>query len=227
MAKIVKNKDFEKKRSSSMGSSASVSRTVSVAPTKGGVVGKKVLAAQGKAEKILADAQNEAKKILEEAQAVLANAEQVREQNSKEGYAKGEAKGLAQVTEQLIKLQELKQTFYDNAEPEVIKLVMSISEKVIGQIVNENPHVVENVVRQGLERSLGDRITIKVNPEDYKTLLAKQVDFKDMHDRSKRLILKEDENIARGGCTIETEVGTLDAQIETQLEAIKKALAVK
>ena len=227
MAKIVKNKDFEKKQSSSMGSSASVSRTVSVAPTKGGVVGKKDLAAQGKAEKILADAQNEAKKILEEAQAVLANAEQVREQNSKEGYAKGEAKGLAQVTEQLIKLQELKQTFYDNAEPEVIKLVMSISEKVIGQIVNENPQVVENVVRQGLERSLGDRITIKVNPEDYKTLLAKQVDFKDMLDRSKRLILKEDENIARGGCTIETEVGTLDAQIETQLEAIKKALAVK
>ncbi|PIU55892.1 MAG: flagellar assembly protein FliH, partial [Deltaproteobacteria bacterium CG07_land_8_20_14_0_80_38_7] len=83
---------------------------------------------------------------------------------------------------------------------------------------------IQDVVRQALERSLGDRITVRLNPQDYKTIIENQFEFKDVLDRTKRLHFKEDDTIAQGGCIVETEVGTIDAQIQTQMEAIRKAL---
>ena len=32
--------------------------------------------------------------------------------------------------------------------------------------------------------------------------------------------------MSKGGCIVETEVGTIDARLETQLKAIKKALQI-
>jgi len=121
-------------------------------------------------------------------------------------------------------LETLKEKFYKEAEPEIIKLVIAIAEKVIGNIVEEKPEAIQDVVRQALERSLGDRITVRLNPQDYKTIIENQFEFKDVLDRTKRLHFKEDDTIAQGGCIVETEVGTIDAQIQTQMEAIRKAL---
>ena len=60
--------------------------------------------------------------------------------------------------------------------------------------------------------------------KDYKTVKSEGYEFKVVIDRTKRIIFKEDEAILKGGCIVETEVGTIDAQLETQVEAIKKAL---
>ena len=95
---------------------------------------------------------------------------------------------------------------------------------VIGRIAAENPDLIRSVVRQALERVLGDRITVSLSPEDYRSLVAGEHEFKDVIDRTKRLMFREDETVAKGGCVVETEVGTIDARIETQLEAIRKAL---
>ena len=106
----------------------------------------------------------------------------------------------------------------------MIRLVTTIAEKVIGQIVEENPKLIRSVVKKALERSLGDRIVVRVNPEDYKVVTAQDSEFRDVIDRTKRITFRQDDTIAKGGCVVETEVGTIDAQIETQLKAIRKAL---
>jgi len=190
----------------------------------GGVVHKRVMDASSKADKIILDAELEATKILKRAEKTLKDAEAEKKEALKSAYASGESKGLAQVTEQLMKLQKLREDFYDNAEPEVIKLVMTIAEKVIGHAATENPDTIKGVVRQALEKSLGDRITVRLNPEDYVTVTSADGEFKDVIDRTKRLAFREDDTIEKGGCVVETEVGTIDAQIDVQLKAIRKAL---
>lgn len=199
-------------------------RSAEIYPEEGGVVHKRVLDAREKAEAILGAATEEAEKIRLDAKAVLEKARVDREAAVKKGYAEGESKGLAQVTEKLLHLERLREKFYDDAEPEMIKLVASIAEKVIGRIAAENTDLIRSVVRQALERALGDRITVSVNPEDYRTLMEGEHEFKETLDRTKRLIFREDESVSKGGCVVETEVGTIDARIETQLEAIRKAL---
>lgn len=217
MAKIIKG-------SGKTGGQEIKRHVADVVSDSGGVVHKRVMDAGTRAEKILSDAENEAAKIREEAKVVLESAKLAREEAIKKGYAEGESKGLSQVTEKLLHLERLKEKFYDQAEPEVVKLVMSIAEKVIGRVASENSELIKNIVHQALEKSIGDRITVRMNPDDYKVLIAGEHEFKDVIDRTKRLLFREDETIAKGGCVVETEVGTIDAQIETQLEAIRKAL---
>jgi flagellar biosynthesis/type III secretory pathway protein FliH len=41
---------------------------------------------------------------------------------------------------------------------------------------------------------------------------------------SPHIELMADETLARGGCVVQTEIGTLDASVETRLAALQKAL---
>ncbi len=193
-------------------------------PDSSGIVHKKVLDAAEEAKRILKNAEAEAARITEQSRKVLADTEKKRAEAIKKGYAEGESKGLAQVTEKLLNLERIKERFYDEAEPQVIDLVLSIAEKVIGRIVLENQDMIRSVVHQALEKAIGDRITVKLNPEDYKRIMEGDHEFRDVIDRTRRLMFREDESITRGGCIVETEVGTIDAQIDTQLAAIRKAL---
>lgn len=201
-------------------------RSLSIASEEGGIIGRRSLEAKDKAEVIITEAMKEADEIKKRAQKILDEIAAAKEKAQKDGFASGREAGFSQVTQMLVKLESVRERFYSEAEGEIIKLVTAIAEKVIGDIVNENPGVIKGVVKQALERSLGDRITVKLNPHDYKVLSEGNFEFKDVLDRTKRLHFKEDETIAKGGCVVETEVGTIDAQIETQLEAIKKALEI-
>lgn len=192
----------------------------------GGVLGKKVLDAKDKAQVILDDAASEAARLNEAAKSVLAQVNAEMEKAKKEGYAKGHEEGAASVVEYAVALNNIKEKFYAGAEPEMIKLVMTISEKVIGKIVHEHSAAIKSIIRQAIESSLGEKITVRLNPEDYKTVMADEMELKDIFDRTKRIAFKEDESIKKGGCVVETEVGTIDARLDTQLKAIKKALQI-
>lgn len=189
-----------------------------------GVLHKRVLDARGEAEAIIAKAKDEARSIREEAKGVLEGAVASRDEAVRRGYAEGESKGLAQATEKLILLDELKRRFYDGAEEEVVRLVIAIAEKVMGTVAAAGPELIRSVVRQALEKALGDRITVRLCPDDLRALMAGDHEFGDIIDRTRRLSFREDEAISKGGCVVETEVGTIDARMETQLAAIRKAL---
>ena len=222
--KILKGADIKKKEAAAGREVAPPSRSADVLPDAGGVIHKRVLDASQEASRIVAAAEADAALIREEAKRVLADAEARRRDEVRRGYAEGESKGLTQVTEKLVALERLREKFYEEAEPEVVKLVMSIAEKLVGRLVEENPEMIRSVVRMALEKALGDRILVRLNPEDYRALTAGEHEFRDVIDRTRRLSLREDESVAKGGCVVETEVGTIDAQLETQLEAIRKAL---
>ncbi|MBI2974798.1 MAG: hypothetical protein HYY43_04340 [Deltaproteobacteria bacterium] len=190
----------------------------------GGVLNKKVLDAKERAQAIIDEAVNEADRIRSEAKTILEQVSGEMERAKKDGYSDGREEGLAFVTEQLASLNGIKEKFYSSAEPEIVKLVMTIAEKIIGKMVRENEAAIKSIVRQAVESSLGERITVRLNPEDHKVISSAEFEFRDVLDRTKRIVFKEDESIKQGGCVVETEVGTIDARLETQLKAIRKAL---
>lgn len=192
----------------------------------GGVLNRKTLDASAKADQIFADAEKEAERIRNEAAKVLAEVEGVRENARKEGFAEGREEGMALATEFITKFESLKGAFYQNAESEIISLVMEIAEKVIGRMVQDHREAIMSIVRQAVESALGDRVTIRINPEDYKKVHPQIKVLQENLDKSRRLSFKEDDTISAGGCVVETEVGMIDAQLETQLRAIHKALEI-
>jgi flagellar biosynthesis/type III secretory pathway protein FliH len=219
--KILKGREIEKKQGASGGAAKGEAE---ILPDTGGIIHRRVVDAGQEAHRIVAAAEAEAAHIRDEANRVLADAKATRQAEVRRGYAEGESKGLAQVTEKLIALERLRERFYAEAEPEVIRLVMSIAEKILGKLADEHPDMIKSVVKMALEKALGDRITVRLNPEDYKRVQEQEQEYRELADRTKRLAFREDEAIAKGGCIVETEVGTIDAMLSTQLAAIRKAL---
>ncbi len=190
----------------------------------GGVLNRRTLDANAKADRIIAEAEKVAARIRNEAAKVLSEVEGVREAAKKEGFAEGREEGMAQATERVTKLESLKDAFYQNAESEIISLVMEIAEKVVGRMVHDHREAIISIVRQAVESALGDRVLIRLNPGDYKKVQPQIKALQENLDKSRRLAFKEDDGISAGGCVVETEVGMIDAQLETQLRAIRKAL---
>lgn len=227
MKKIVKGEEVEKKlglkdqlqaRPFGQGSSSGFSVR--------GVVSKQELASKEKSEKILEEAQKEANQIRSEAERLLGQVREKTENEKKRGYEDGKQAGYSEWTEEILKVRQLKKDFYEEAERDVIKLVLSIAEKVIGSLVTENEKAIAGIVKQALEKSLGDRIVVRMHPNDFKRIKKEDIHFGDFLDKTKQVHFKEDSSIEPGGCIVETEVGTIDAQLETQLKAIRKALGV-
>ena len=186
-----------------------------------GIVSKEEIKAQTKGQKIVAEAERDAERIRNEAEALKTKIETEMEKAKKKGLQEGKEEGLAEFLEQIQKVRELRKEIYTNAEPEVMKLVISIAHKVIGDLVETHKDVIHAIVHQALEHSLGDRITVRIHPTDYKRLKTEDLEFKGILDRTKHIHFREDESIEKGGCIIETEIGTIDAQLETQLKVIR------
>lgn len=223
--KILKGAEFEKKRSlEKKVKTFGTHHSAQTAQGATGVIDRHALEARGRALNIIEAAESEAEKIRENAKKVLDDVENAREKARQEGFAQGESKGFSLVTEALLRIEAIKEKFYKESEKEIIKLVAAVAEKVIGKLAEEHPEVIRDVVKQALEKSIGERITVRVNPQDLKRIEGEH--FADILDKTKRLHFREDETVTRGGCIVETEVGTIDARIETQIEAIKKALEI-
>lgn len=220
MTKIIKKANVERK--TNLDSKISVGE---ILPEEGGgVLNKKVLESKDKATLIVEEAVREAERIRSEARTILSQVTAEMEKAKKDGYEKGREAGLSSVTEMTTALEAVREKFYAKAEPEIIKLVLIIAEKVIGKMVREHNPAIQSIVHQAVESSLGERISVRLNPEDYKIIMSEEFEFRDVFDKTKRIAFKEDETIKKGGCVVETEVGTIDARLETQLKAIKKAL---
>lgn len=191
-----------------------------------GVIRKEELQAQGKAQAILQEAYESAKKIKEEAFALRAKVEKELEAAKRQGFEEGKQEGLEALTEELFKVRETKEKFYAEAEAQVLQLVVSIAEKVLGEIAHRQTEAIAAIVGQALEKALGDRIVVRLHPEDYQRLKNLEPRFREKLERTKHLHFKEDELIQKGGCVVETEIGTIDAQLATQMKAIQKVLGV-
>ena len=82
------------------------------------------------------------------------------------------------------------------------------------------------MVRRAVSEAIGERVTVRVNPEDLDKIRAIEPALKERLQTIKSLSVIGDEAIECGGCAVDTEVGTIDAQLSTQLAAIKKSLGL-
>lgn len=216
--KILKNSELE-------GKIGSAKKTAPALPGSG-LIRREEIAAREKGGYLIAEAEKDADRIRKEAEKIKARIEAEMKRKVEEGLQEGKEEGLATFTKEIKEARELKRKIIENAEPEIMKLVFEVAEKVVGDLVHKHKDAVRAIVHQALEHSLGDKITVRMNPADLIRLSEEDRTFKDVLDRTKHIYFKEDESIDKGGCIVETEIGTIDAQLDTQLKAIRKALGV-
>ncbi len=226
MAKILKGDEFKKRLNLQDRIESDLSSTFGGATEVGGVIDREVLDASGRARQIIEEAKGDATRIKAEAKELLGQVQAEMERAKKEGYDLGYQEGLKQGLEMLQRVKELRQKLFDDNEREMVKLVFEIAEKIIGREFRENDKAIMNVIRLAISDAVGDKIVVHLNPQDYEKIKKNEAELYQKIESGKTLVFREDDTVKVGGCVVETDIGTIDAQLDTQLNAIKKALGL-
>jgi flagellar assembly protein FliH len=115
----------------------------------------------------------------------------------------------------------------ESAEPELVRLAVGLAERILHQQIALDRGVVVEMAKVAIAR-LVDResVTVRVNPADLERMRQHRDEFLNSSD-IKHLRIIEDQRVDRGGVLVETDGGTIDARISTQLNEAKRVLHVE
>lgn len=203
---------------------------------------KVALVEEGRREKdrLVQEGRQEAQKVRERVfSEAMAEAEELKreafEKGRKEGVLQGkksiedEAKAQLDALKSLLnELGRLKPRVISECEKDIVGLSVQVAEKILQREVQLDPGTIldlaSRVIKDFEGRSGG--IRVKLNPEDYAYVL--QLDPKILEDKGLNdVVFEKDSSMQRGGCTLETYQGRVDARIEKQLEVIRQKLLEK
>ena len=186
----------------------------------GKVIEQEVLLAHDEARRIVEQAQARARAIVEEAQQEASAVERAaREQ--------GWANGLADWQERIVEVGEQGRKAVEEARPQLVQLALRVAEKVLRRRLELQPDAIVPMIEEALEAARGYRgghLVLRVHPLDVPALEGFRKRLLDRDPRWQSLELVAEEGMARGGCRIDTDFGTIDASVETQLAAIENLL---
>ncbi|MDR1728753.1 MAG: hypothetical protein LBT74_12665 [Acidobacteriota bacterium] len=122
----------------------------------------------------------------------------------------------------LAELAELKKALRAQVEEEVVRLAVAVAKKIVQREVGIDPTIIQALVRVALDRASGkSSVTVRLNPEDYKYMLAKHDELAQVEGRE--ITFAPDGGITRGGCLVQTESGDIDARIEEEFREVEEA----
>ncbi|MDA3956582.1 flagellar assembly protein FliH [Oceanispirochaeta sp.] len=189
--------------------------------------------AESEAARILAQARTDAEKLVSDAHLqVTVIEEDARKKGEdagrEEGYQEGrkEAERLIERLHVIIdKAIEKREEMINEAETQMIDLVLLIARKVIKVISENQKNVVVNNIVQALRKlkSRGD-VAVRVNLADLDLATDHTRDFMKMVENVKSITILEDTSVDPGGCIIETDFGQIDARITSQLKEIEEKI---
>ena len=184
----------------------------------GGVIQRDELEARNRGQEVIQQAHVEAERI-------RSQAEEYRQKGYEDGFQTGFEEGKAQLTETIISLNQENAERFKNYEPELVKLSVRIAEKIIGSQLKLSPEILVKIVQKALGAVRHQReIYMRVNPDDYDTIINEKPLLLDSLSRARDIDIRSDPSVAKGGCLIESEIGTIEATLEQQLKAIEKML---
>ncbi|MDQ3263135.1 MAG: FliH/SctL family protein [Myxococcota bacterium] len=183
-----------------------------------GVMNAEEVEARGQAREILQAAHHKAQEIIAEAHAKAQRVES-------EAQAKGREEGLSKVTEELARAKMQAGEMLKAAEQDIVSLSLILAEKIIGRDLERDPEVLLQMCATATEHLRNSKqMTLRVNPENGAMLRAKLKGLMDLVARSVDISIKDDSEVEPAGCIVQTEFGTIDAQLHTQLAMLRELL---
>ncbi|MDD4625663.1 MAG: FliH/SctL family protein [Syntrophomonas sp.] len=184
---------------------------------------------------IIAEAREEAEVIRQQA---VEEAHELRVHKQKEGYEVGLKKAQEEIeADRLLALQESQRILEEarqnkvqimkSSEADMVRLVMAVAKKIIGGELETNPQVIINILREGLNYLDNPKnITVYVNPREVEKIfeVMQSESFNDIGSNEIPFKVSPDKRVEAGGCTLESDAGSVDARLETRIASVEKAI---
>ena len=124
-------------------------------------------------------------------------------------------------------IAEARAKLWQSQESEMVALALAIARQVIKTEVSQNQAVVHAVLANALRRITDkDNVRVRVSVSDAPHVKEAREDLMEIVDGLRFIEIVEDRRVGDGGCVIETNAGTIDAKIETQIAEVARALGV-
>ncbi len=150
------------------------------------------------------------------------------EEGRLEGYRAAEAelgKTMEMLQQVVQEVQQQRDRLLREPEQWLLQLVFKISERIVGPLAQQQKDLIQNTLNKILqEAQVSGRIKLFVHPDDLNTLQSIEPELRKSFPDLKEIGFVPDELMTRGGCLVETEMGKLDARIETQVSELIKQL---
>lgn len=186
-------------------------------PVRQKVIKNQIVSAREEATRILEEAEEFASELRREARE---DAENLRA----EAYREGNQTALAEFENNLFEVREIRERVWRETEKDLLRLAVRLAEKIVGREIKKDSKTVIDIVSAALQNARQqEKITVRVNPADLPTVEAQMERFSNAA-RVRFLDFTADPRVSVGGCLIESEVGTIDARLETQLRVLERAL---
>ena len=191
--------------------------------------------AEQKARALLQNAFDRASRLLAEAgERGDALAEAVQAEARAAGHAEGSAAADREMSDMMATMRNLvdmarveRHKLMESAEPELVRLAVGIAERVLHQQIALDRGVVVEMAKVAIGRLVEkESVTVRVNPGDLERMREHRDELLS-NGEIKNFRIIEDQRVDRGGVVVETDGGTIDARISTQVNEAKRVLHIE
>jgi flagellar biosynthesis/type III secretory pathway protein FliH len=191
--------------------------------------------AEAHAKALLQDAFERASQLLAEAgERGDALVETLQSDARAAGHAEGAAAADREMNDMMTTMRNLvdmarveRHKLMESAEPELVRLAVGIAERVLHQQIALDRGVVVEMAKVAIARLVEkESITVRVNPGDLERMREHRDELLNNGD-IKNFRVVEDQRVDRGGVVVETDGGTIDARIATQVNEAKRVLHIE
>lgn len=172
------------------------------------------------------DTLHDAASLIEAAKAHAAEiekkAEAVYEERYQQGYEDGVEFGKMENAEKMMETVLASVEFIESIENTVVSVVNQSIRKIIGELDDEER--IKRIVGTALNTVRGQqRVTVRVNPSEEPTVSRALAAM----TSGSYLTVVADPRLGPDSCILESELGVVDASLETQLKALEHAFTSK
>jgi len=191
---------------------------------------------------LLEKAREEARAIItaarEEAELMQIQAQQAADEVKQQAFQDGYRQGLEQANLEMADLKSQAQYLVEEAraeklktikecEGDILRLAMAIARKVVTAELRINPDAILSVIQESIALlDNPDNVTVHVNPAELNHVLKEigSTLYSDANQEDIKVKVIPDNSITAGGCTVESEVGMIDARLETRLDNMEQLM---
>ncbi|MEN6462082.1 MAG: FliH/SctL family protein [Syntrophomonas sp.] len=191
--------------------------------------------ARDEAKTIIGNAQEEADairtQVFEESKIMRSKAEQEGfQQGLKQAQQEIEADrqlALEQSRQIVEQARQSKINTLRSIETDIVRLVLAIARKTIAGELLSNPDVIVNVVREAINYlDNPQNVTVHINTQDMQQVLnaIESREITEVGGSQINFEVLPNDRMGRGGCLLESDIGRVDARVETRLNSVERSI---
>lgn len=169
-----------------------------------------------------ADAQALLEHARRQAETIIAGAQAAFDAERERGYAEGREAALLDQAEKMIETVGRTVDYFANVESEMVELVMQSVRRVVDGF--DSRETVMAVVRNALAVVRNQKhMTLRLHPDEVDVVKARVNELLAAYPGVGYLDIMADARLVRGACILESEIGMVEASLDGQIEALRRA----